>query len=69
MVLPVALEKKLELFKKEYGPDWSQRMLELLEEDIRRKKAKKKLAAFMKKTSGRSKLSEKEIFQRLESRS
>ncbi|ADD28184.1 MULTISPECIES: hypothetical protein [Meiothermus] len=69
MALPAALEKELERFKKEYGPGWSQKAVRLLEEEIKRKKAKKKLAEFMKATSGRIKLSEKEIFQRLENRS
>jgi hypothetical protein len=40
----------------------------LVEGEVRRKKAEKKLSIFLAKVSGRAKMSEEEVFQRLESR-
>jgi hypothetical protein len=40
----------------------------LMEKGAKRKSAKKKISIFLAEVSGRTKLSEEEIFQRLESR-
>lgn len=69
MPLPAGLEKELERFKKAYGPGWDRYLRKLLREEARRKQAKRELAAFMREVSGRSQLTEEEIFARLEGRS
>ncbi|BDG17616.1 MULTISPECIES: hypothetical protein [Thermus] len=68
MALPTDLEKELERSKKSFGPGWDRYLRRLLREEIRRKEAKKKLADFMRRVSGRSSLTEEEIFARLEGR-
>jgi hypothetical protein len=40
----------------------------LIEKEVGRKKAKKKLSIFLAEVSGRAKMSEEEVFQRLEGR-
>jgi hypothetical protein len=69
VALPEEMERALERFKKAYGPGWEKKLMRLMEEEVRRKRAKKKLAAFLAKVSGRAKVSEEEIFRRLEGRS
>ncbi|SDF48526.1 hypothetical protein SAMN04488243_1655 [Thermus arciformis] len=69
MTLPAEMEKALERFKKAYGPSWEKRLLRLLEEEVNRKKAKKQLSAFLARVVGRAKMSEEEIFRRLEGHS
>jgi Na+/phosphate symporter len=68
MVLPEEMEKALERFRKVYGPGWEKKLIRLMEEEVRRKRAKKKLSIFLAKVSGRAKMSEEEVFQRLEGR-
>lgn len=67
--MPDEMEKALERFKKAYGPGWEKRLIRLMEEEVSRKRAKKNLSAFLAKVSGRAKMSEEEIFRRLEGRS
>jgi len=59
-------EKALERFRKAYGPGWEKKLIRLMEEEVRRKRAKKKLSIFLAKVSGRANMSEEEVFQRLE---
>jgi hypothetical protein len=68
MVLPEEMEKVLERFRKAYGQGWEKKLMRLMEEEVRRKRAKKKLSIFLAKVSGRAKMSEEEVFQRLEGR-
>ena len=68
--MPEEMEKALERFRKAYGygPGWEKKLMRLMEEEVRRKRAKKKLSIFLAKVSGRVKMSEEEVFQRLEGR-
>lgn len=66
--MPAKVQRALERFKKAYGPRWEAELERLLEEEARRREAKKELSAFLAKVSGRSKLTEEEIFRRLEGR-
>lgn len=66
MSLPRALLEEIERFKEAYGPGWDRRLRRLLREEVRRKGAKRELAAFMRQVSGRSRLTEEEILARLE---
>lgn len=65
MPIPPELEREIERFRKAYGPGWEKRLIALLQEEIRRK-AKKKAAEFMRKVSGKTGLTEEEVFRRLE---
>lgn len=68
MALPAEMEEALKRFKEGYGPGWEKRLVRLIEEEMSRKKAKKELPAFLNQVSGRAKMSEEEIFQKLERR-
>jgi len=68
MALPAEIEEALKRFKEAYGPGWEKRLMRLIEEEVCRRKAKKELSTFLNRVSGRAKMSEGEIFQKLEVR-